>query len=90
MERPTREEELELLARRSPPTTSTECVPSGYEREDLERVAQVVVVELVVADPVQFHHALGGHEEHEHAPEWTAVGERCQEPTGRRPGVGLR
>jgi hypothetical protein len=53
------------------------------QQEDLERIAEIIVVELVVADAVEPHRGVGRHHEIEPRAHRSPIGERRRQPAGR-------
>jgi len=47
--------------------------PVRVEEEELERIAEVIVVELVIANPMKSHGGLGCHKEVKRRTQWTAI-----------------
>jgi hypothetical protein len=68
--------------RRFGPTTTRSVVPS-LRRQDLERIAEVIVVELIIADAVKAHRCNWRHHEKERGAHRSCVGKRRQQTTGR-------
>jgi hypothetical protein len=50
--------------------------PTGVKHQNLNRIAEVIVIKLIVADPVQPHGCVGRYHEVKSGPGWTAFCER--------------
>jgi hypothetical protein len=84
MERVAGNEQLHPLA---PAQVGADNDPLGraaaMQKQDLERVAEIVVVELVVTDSVKPHRCGRRHHEVERRPHWPGIGKRRRQSAGR-------
>jgi len=72
------QEQLHLVARGEiRPDDFDRVRPVGVQGQHLERIAQVAVVQLIVADAVQPHRPLGRHQEVQRAADRPPVSKRC-------------
>ncbi len=69
--------------RRSGPTTTRSVVPSRAQQQDLERITEIIVVQLVIADAVEPHRCGWRHHEVERGPHRPPVGKRRRQTAGR-------
>src|SRR5262249_58416137 len=69
-------------SRKFGPTTTRLVVPSPCT-QDLERIAEIVVVELIVADAVEPHRCSWHHHEVERGPQRSPVGKGWRQTAGR-------
>jgi hypothetical protein len=53
------------------------------QQENFNRVAEVIMIKLVVADAMQPHGCFRGYHEIERRPGWPSVGERWRQPVRR-------
>jgi len=53
------------------------------QQQDLERIAEVIVVELIIADAVKTHRCSRRHHEIERGAHRSCVGKRRRQTTGR-------
>jgi len=64
---------------------STPARAIGAQHQNFNRIAKVIVIKLIVADPVQPHVCVGGYHKVESGPNWTAFCEWWRQPTSGDP-----